>query len=97
MKHYNTLNRLSDNLLSNLLHLVSHWSVHNSFYVINPVVSFHFCFLIIKMSSSDEEADEPDFSTVIEDIDFETIENIHSGKVVIYINRLTSDQKMIRY
>ena len=47
------------------------------------------------MSSSDEEADEPDFSTVIEDIDFETIENIHSGKVVIYINRLISDQKMI--
>ena len=47
------------------------------------------------MSSSDEEADEPDFSTVIEDIDFDTMENIHSGKVVIYINRLISDQKTL--
>ena len=43
------------------------------------------------MSSSDEEADEADFSTVIEEVDFDSIENIHFGEVIIFINRLIFD------
>ena len=95
MKHYNTLNRLSDTLLSNLVHLVSHWSVHNCIFRYLSGSSVPFLFPNNKNVIFWRGSRWTGFSTVIEDIDFDTMENIHSGKVVIYINRLISDQKMI--
>ena len=45
------------------------------------------------MSSSDEEADEADFPSVIEEIDFDSIENMNFGEVMIYIKSLISTRK----